>query len=69
MLNAQILLGKKRCMNYTALFMALHLELIFSPLYVYSVAVPKIDMATNTKLVELGLLKPGNRPLLKQQSL
>lgn len=54
-LNAQILLGKKRCMNYTALFMVLHLELVFSPLCMCSIAVPKIDMVTNIKLVELGI--------------
>lgn len=69
MLNAQILLGKKRCMNYTALFMALHLELVFSPLCMCSIAVPKISMVSNTKLVELGILKPGNTPFFEQQSL
>lgn len=53
----------------TALFMALHLELVFYPLCMCSIAVPKIDMVTNTKLVELGILKPGNAAFLNLQSL
>lgn len=44
--------------------MALHLEFVFSPLCMCSIAVPKIDMVTNTKLVELGILKPGNTQFL-----
>lgn len=45
--------------------MALHLKLVFSPLCMCSIAVLKIYVVTNTKLVELSILKSGSAPFFK----